>query len=195
MYFPAFMASTLPGASRLGTYVVSDMTTAAPNNGAGGVFLRLTSKSKPLILQGFAVPTDDTSGGNLSVQVWTRPGSYFDFEGSSNGWTLTQTLVGRAGSSNTDLVPFNLTSPIHIPAHSVVSLYLHSTTSGAGIRFTGVSGTFPQESWDTPNLHLLSDYARTGPVAFAGAGNLPRAFSGSLWYEIVDPTVFANGFE
>lgn len=75
------------------------LTTAAPNNGSGGVFLDLTPTSTTLFVTQFDVAFSGTVGTTAPVEVWTRSGSYVGFTGSNAGWTLTQTVSAVRGGS------------------------------------------------------------------------------------------------
>jgi hypothetical protein len=61
------------------------LTTLPPDNGSGGVFLDLTPISQPLDVTSFEVPYSGPAGTPVQVEVWTRPGSYVGFDGSSAG--------------------------------------------------------------------------------------------------------------
>jgi hypothetical protein len=59
-------------------------------------------------------------------------------------------------------VPFTLTSPIVLPAGTPNGIYLHSVTTGAGIRYTGTTAAPPQTTWSNADITLFSDVSRTG---------------------------------
>lgn len=171
------------------------LTTAPANNGAGGVFLRLQAVSQPLALLAIDTPVHGNSGIPVQVEVWTRPGSYIGHIDSADGWTLSQTVSGLSqGGAAT--AAFDLALPIDIPADDTVSVYLHSITQGAGIRYTGTASTVPQTTWNNADLVLFSNTAMGGHEPFLGNHGTPRTFSGTLHYQIVDnDPIFANGFE
>jgi hypothetical protein len=174
------------------------LETAPANNGSGGVFLDLQPGAAALSFTGFDVPLGAAVGLAVSVDVWTRTGTYVGFTGSDVGWTLTQTIdsVSQGGATP---APFVLTTPIPLPAAAVTGIYLHAILPAAGssgIRYTGVSATPPQTTWSNADLTLFSDTTRTGFAPFAGNQFSPRTFSGIIRYSIAETdTVFADDFE
>ncbi len=171
------------------------LTTAPANNGAGGVHMRLQAVSQPLLLLAFDTPIHGNSGIPVQVQVWTRPGNYIGHVDSADGWTLSQTVTGL--SQGGDLpAAFDLDVPIAVDSAGMVSVYLHSITPSAGIRYTGTASTAPQTTWNNDDIVLFSNTAMGGHEAFASNPATPRTFSGSLHYQIVDhDLIFADGFE
>jgi hypothetical protein len=180
----AVMALALPLAAHAG-----GLTTAPPNNGSGGVFLDLTPAAASLFFDGFSVPTNDTTGLTIQVEVWTRPGTYVGSTTSSAGWTLAQTVTGTGGPTNTTPIPFTLTPPITLLAGTTTGVYLHSVTAGAGIRYTGTGAVPPQTTWSNADITLFGDVARTGNVAFGGTQFTPRTFSGTIQYSTTPVTL------
>jgi hypothetical protein len=171
------------------------LETAPSNNGSGGVFLNLLPVNQNLVFQGFDVPLGPVSGTVVTVQVWTRPGSYVGFTDSDAGWTLTQTITGVAQGTTTP-APFVLTTPIGLSLSDITAVYLQAilpAASGSGIRYTGISAEPPQTAWSNADLLLFSDTARTGFAPFGGGANVPRTFSGVVHYSY--DALFANGFE
>jgi len=131
----------------------------------------------------------------ISIEVWTRPGSYVGFTDSSAGWTLRQTVSGVAQGQQVS-APFLLSPPISLPASQTTAVYLHAVLPAAassGIRYTGNALVPPQTMWSNSDIVLFSDTARIGFVPFAGNQNSPRTFSGVLRY--TTDRVFADGFE
>lgn len=177
----------------LGTALVAGMaatasagviSTAPSNNGTGGVFLSLTPTSSPLEVTSFDTQFGSATVGTLAnVEVWVRSGAYAGFTASNAGWTLHGIAVGTAAGTTTNgtLV---LPSPIAIPL-GTTSIYLHSTTTGNGIRYTGTSAAPPQTTWINADVTLFSDVARTGAIPFGGSQFTPRTFSGNVNYNVV----------
>ena len=165
--------------------------TAPNNNGSGGIFLDLQPVGGRLNLTGFDVPMSSTPGTPTAVEVWTRPGSYVGFTGSSAGWTLVQTVSGVTQGQQS-LAPFILATPLALPGDGITAVYLHSVVVDTGIRYTGTGSAPPQTLWSNPQIVLHSDTARTGSVAFGGGQNMPRTFSGLLRFNDV---LFADDFE
>lgn len=167
------------------------LTTAPDDNGSGGVFMNLQALSGPVIVTGFDAPINAPPDLAALVEVWVRSGSYVGFTGSSAGWTLTQTVTGiTQGSGNQ--TPFALTAPITVASSGVTAIYLHSTQTGTGLRYTGAAGAPPQTTWSNADLQLFSDTARTGTGPFAGGSNSPRTFSGVIRYSKALPTAPQN---
>jgi hypothetical protein len=178
------MALALPLAAEAG-----GLSTAPPNNGSGGVFLDLTPSTASLFFEVFETPTNAGPGVPVQVEVWTRPGSYVGFTTSNTGWTLAQTVSGTGGATTSTPVPFTLTPPITLPAGTTTGIYLHSITTGGGIRYTGTGAAPPQTTWNNPDITLFSDVSRTGAVPFAGTQFTPRTFSGTIQYSTTPVTL------
>ncbi len=153
------------------------------NNGTGGVFLDLTPTSQPLNLTAFATQFSNAAGGAVNVEVWTRSGSYVGFTTSNAGWTLTQTATGTSAGTTTTSGDIALTSPILLPAGGTTAVYLHGL-AGSNLRYFG-TGTTSLINFSNPDVALFTNIARTGSIAFAGTQFTPRAFVGTLTYEIV----------
>lgn len=157
------------------------LMTGPPNNGSGGVFMNLTALNTNLQVTGFEVAYTGTIGTMVDVEVWTRPGTYVGFDGSSVGWTLTQTVQGeRLGTLV--LSPLSLSSPIALPAGQTIAVYLHCITAGGGIRYNGTAAAPPQTTWANADIELFSDVARTGNIPFGGTRFEPRTFAGIVYY-------------
>lgn len=165
------------------------LSTAAPNNGSGGVFLNLTPAGASLFFDSFEVPTAAAAGVPIQVEVWTRPGTYVGFTTSNAGWTLVQTVSGTGGATTSTPVPFTLTPPITLLTGTTTGIYLHGITAGGGIRYTGTGALPPQTTWTNADITLFSDVARTGAVAFAGTAFTPRTFSGNILYSTTPVTL------
>ncbi len=159
------------------------ISTATPNNGSGGVFLNLTPATQALNVISFQTYFSSVTGTPVSVQVYRRTGTYVGFTTSSAGWTLSETVgavsAGTAGLS----AAFTLANPILLGgAGQTTGIYLHATTVGGGIRYTGTAAIPPQTTWSNADITLFSDTSRTGAVAFAGTQFSPRTFAGNVNY-------------
>jgi PEP-CTERM motif len=160
------------------------LTTTTANNGSGGVFLALTPLNPTgSALNSFSTYYGSAAGTAVSVEVWTRPGTYTGFTASNDGWTLTQTLAGTSQGTTT-LALLNLTTPIDLPAGTTTSVYLHSVTAGGGIRYNGTNAAPPTTTWSNTDLQLFSDVSRTGAASFGGTQFSPRTFAGELNYTL-----------
>ncbi len=164
------------------------LTTQVPNNnGSGGVWMDLTDLSPAgefLVVNQFDFSgLSGTVGTDVPIEVWTRPGTYVGNNTDPAGWTLTQTLmVTRNGTAVTSEMP--LSSSIVVPDGGTVAVYLQALESG-GIRYYGNSSNPPDELYTDGTLQLFSNNATTASSAFGGSIFSPRAFSGSVHYEIV----------
>lgn len=160
------------------------LQTAPANNGSGGIFVNLRALDQHLVVTGFDVPLGPAPGTAVSVEVWTRSGSYVGFTDSNSGWTLTQTVQSTAQGTTTP-VPFELSTPLVLSPAQITGVYLHAVlpaATGSGIRYTGTSGELPQTSWSNNDLLLFSDTARTGFTPFSGSTTPSRTFSGTIRY-------------
>ena len=177
-----FKASALLGALFAPTLVfAATLSTTTPNNGSGGVFMDFTAGAAAIAVTGFDAYFG-FPGGAVSVEVYTRPGSYVGFDNNAAGWTLHET-VNTTSAGTTTLAPLGLTTSISIGAGQTVAIYLHSLTSGEGMRYNGTS-ILPQTTWSDANLTVFSDRARTGNVPFAGSLFTPRTFAGNIHYNV-----------
>jgi hypothetical protein len=172
------------------------LTTVAPNNGSGGVFLNLSPVAGSLQFTGFSTYFSSTAGTAVSVEVWVRAGSYVGFTGGNTGWTLVETVSGVSAGTLTESAPINFAAPIQLAAGTTTGIYLHAITVGGGIRYTGTGAIPPTTMFSNADLSLFSDTTRTGAVSFAGTQFSPRTFSGTVTYSVVpEPaTVLLLGF-
>lgn len=177
-----FKASALLGALLAPSFVfAATLSTTTANNGSGGVFMDFTAGAAAIAVTGFDAYFG-TAGSPISVEVYTRPGSYVGFDNNATGWTLHET-VNTTSAGNTTLAPLGLTTSISIGAGQTVAIYLHSLTSGQGMRYNG-TGSTAQTTWSDANLSVFSDRARTGNVPFGGTLFTPRTFAGNIHYNV-----------
>jgi len=170
------------------------LTTAPNNNGSGGIFVDLRALEQHLVVTGFDVPLGPAAGTAVSVEVWTRTGSYVGFTDSNSGWILTQTVQAIAQGTTTP-VPFELSTPLVLSPAQITGVYLQAVlpaATGSGIRYTGNSGELPQTSWSNNDLLLFSDTARIGFTPFSGSTTPSRTFSGAIRYSKAFATAPSN---
>lgn len=160
------------------------LTTLPPNNGSGGVYFNLTPNAGALTFNSFATYFASTAGSGVSVQVYTRPGSYVGFQTGSAGWTLSETVAGTSAGSTVKSAPLVLANPILLGAGTTTGIYIHSITTGGGIRYQG-TGSTSTSTFSNADLTLFSAHARTGAVAFGSSVFTPRAFAGDINYSPV----------
>jgi hypothetical protein len=122
--------AVLTWAALAGAAKADTLTTAAPNNGSGGTFFNLTASTATLTFDSFAAPFSAAAGTPVSVEVYSRPGSYVTFTGSSAGWTLLGTVTGTSAGSTVFSADINLPSPVTLTPGNTIGFYLHSITAG-----------------------------------------------------------------
>lgn len=164
------------------------LTTETPsNNGSGGVWMDLTDLTpageflsvNQIDIAGFT----GTVGADVDVEIWTRSGTYVGFDMDPAGWTLTQTLsVTRLGTSENHEVPLDVA--IEVPDGGTTAVYLQALESG-GIRYFGTGANPPQGTYSNNDLELFSELATTSAEAFTGSRFSPRAFSGTVHYDVI----------
>lgn len=157
--------------------------TMTPNNGSGGVFTQITGISS-VTINSFDVAYTGTAFSAATVEVWTRSGAYAGFTGSNAGWTLSESVAGVRGATNTTLTNLDLANDSTIAAGSTTAIYLHCITSGGGIRYGGTGASPPNTTWSDANLSMFSAHARTGAVPFGGSEFTPRTFAGNVNYTV-----------
>ena len=167
------VACAASGQTSIATTVATTSTTSG-----SGVFINLTPSGAGLVLQSFQTYFYGADGASVTVQVWTRPGTYAGFTTSSAGWTLTQTVSGTSAGFGPIAPDIRLTDPIVIPAGQTTAVYLQGTDFDSALAYTAT----PPNSWSNSDLTVFSDTLRNTTVAFGG-GQLPnRAFCGVLTY-------------
>ena len=72
---------------------------------------------------------------------------------------------------------------IQLAASTTTSFYLQSITAGGGIRYFG-TGVTSNTNFNDANLALFSDVARVTTVAFGGSQFSPRAYTGTIDYNL-----------
>ncbi len=162
--------------------ILSGATTA--NNGTGGIFMDLTPTSQNLNVLSFDAFFGNATGGAFSVEVWTRPGTYVGFSTSNAGWTLHDTVAGSSFNTAT-LASIVLNSSIGLSASNTTGIYLHSITTGNGLRYNGTTAAPPVTTYNNADLTMTTAHSRTGAVSFGGTQFTSRAFAGNVRYEAV----------
>lgn len=165
------------------------LSTAAANNGSGGVFMTLTATANDLSVTAFSFPLGGEEGSGASIEMWVRTGSYSGFTDSSEGWTLFDTLSTSVGATSETWVSATLNTPLSLLEGQATSVYLHSITEDNRIRYTGQFDEPPVTSFNDAELTLTSDVGiSSSTIPFSGNFNTPRAFSGTVEYEVVPET-------
>jgi hypothetical protein len=148
-------------------------TTYAGGNGQSGNMF-------DLVAHGGAAVTVLTLDGHLNagvnnVEIWTRPGSYVGFTGSSSGWTQvgTASVTSLGTGVGTPIpIPVNVT----IPAGATQAFYLHSS---AGVDYTNGSSLGAVYVQDT-FLQILEGHGGT----YFALTFQPRVWNGTVHYEV-----------
>ncbi len=124
----ALIASALTLASPVSAQS-SLTTTFASNNGCNGNFFDVTTMDRALSVTQVAV---NTSAGNRTVSVYTRPGPFFGFTNSPAGWTLVGTVT--VNSPGSDVPTFADIPDFTLPANAVTGMFVHVAASGTSTR-------------------------------------------------------------
>lgn len=160
------------------------------NNGSGGIFMNLTPTTADLLVHRFDTMFSSSAGSAVQIQVYTRPGTYIGFQGSNAGWTLHETASATSAGIST-MAGITLTNSIYLTAGQTMGVYIHSITTGGGIRYFG-TGTTSVTDFSNADLALHSAHSRTGAVAFGGSMFTPRALTGNVHYTVVpEPATMA----
>jgi hypothetical protein len=168
------------------------LSTAAPNNGSGGVFFDLTPATQALYFTAFQTYFASTAGTGLTVNVYWRSGSYQGHESNSAAWNFAEAVAGTSAGSTGLSDQLTLMNPILLQAGQVTGIYLHSITSGSGIRYTGTGSGGHQTTFSNSDITLTSLHARTGATPFVGTPFTPRTFAGTIHYAPVpEPATMA----
>ncbi|MBL8220501.1 MAG: PEP-CTERM sorting domain-containing protein [Bryobacterales bacterium] len=177
-----FKASALLGALLAPSFVfAATLSTTTANNGSGGVFMNFTAGAAAISVTGFDAYFE-SAGSPISVEVYTRPGSYVGFDNNAAGWTLHETMNTTSAGPITLAPPLTLTTPISIGAGQTVAIYLHSI-SPVGMRYNGTGGSISSHL-ERCQFSVFSDRARTGSTPFGGSLFTPRTFAGNIHYNV-----------
>ena len=183
----SFVATVLgllmvPLVARGGTLNVSHL----PNNGltasGASIFMDLTDLTgSGLSVGSFTTYASSAAGATWTVDVYTRPGSYVGFDGSSAGWTL-HTTVNATSNGTTTQAPLDLgSSPILVGPNATTAVYLVAVAGG--LRYNGTNTLPPVTTWDNGELRMFSDVARS--ALFAGTRFPGRTFAGTITYAAI----------
>lgn len=150
------------------------------NNGGsdgGAVYFDVVA-AQPVSISGLTSNFTDR-GAILSVEVWTRNGTYAGNEASPAGWNLATVSDGlsvAAALNEQTSVRFN--STVNLPAgRTGVALVVQ----GAGHRYT--NGTGSNEQHDSQDNILRIEAGSASNVPFSGSPFSPRVWNGTLCYD------------
>jgi hypothetical protein len=114
------------------------------------------------------------------VEIWTRPGSYVGFIGSSSGWTLHDTVAFTSAGTGVMRTRLTLNNPLVIEGNSTVGIYM--LPLGGGIRSRG-TGSLPVQTFYTDTiLSIFTDAVSRAP--WSGIAEPNRAWSGGVFYTL-----------
>jgi len=141
-------------------------------------------------MTGFDVAFSGTVGTNVTLEIWTRPGTYVGFTSSNAGWILEATATAVRGGTSV-FVPLVMSNSITAAAGGTTGVLLHCTTTGGGVRYGGTGAAPPVTNWGNADLNVFSAHTHTGNVPFGGSEFTPRAFAGTMHYSPVpEPATF-----
>jgi hypothetical protein len=119
-----------------------------------------------------------SAAGTTDYEIWTRPGTYVGFEGSSTGWTKIGTgtfTTNAAGVFTAIPIAVNITIPsgqrraFYLTNHTANNRYHNGTSVGTLLA-------------STPELELYEGAGvNYGTAGFSGI-NTPRAWEGKIHY-------------
>jgi hypothetical protein len=147
-----------------------------------GQFLDLTATNAISILS-FDIYSLADTGDDVEISIYSRPGSYMGFEGSSAGWTLVFN-DSRSGNADTDPDTFALPAPLAIAGGDTVGILMVAVVDGLQWQDGG------DDTFNDANLTIFSDLG-SSDSAFSGNNTSGRVFAGSVTYS-VSPVVDAE---
>jgi hypothetical protein len=177
IFFLVLLASLLNSASSPAAF----LTTLFASNNVGGIGgavyfdLNVTNPSG-ITLTNIEVNTGIAAGSPLTLDLYTRSGSFTGTTSSSAGWTLVSSGVGIAAgidlASSIDIADLNL-------APGVTGFALHATNFDH--RYTNGNGF--NQVFSNADL-TFSGGAATNTLFAAGTPFSPRIFNGTFTYDV-----------
>lgn len=153
-------------------------TTFASNNGGsvgGAVYFDLNVfDALGITLTNLSVNTSAAIGTPITLDVFTRPGTFSGFTSSMAGWTLVSSGSGlSAGQNNPSII-------------DISDFVLGQGVTGVAIRANGFShrytnGTGGNQFYSNADLSLTAGAASNIP--FTGTAFSPRVFNGTITYD------------
>jgi hypothetical protein len=114
------------------------------------------------------------------VEIWTRPGSYVGFIGSSSGWTLHDTVAFKSAGTGVVRTRLTLNNPLVIEGNSTVGIYM--LPLGGGIRSRGAGSLNVETFYTDGTLSIFTDAVSRTP--WSGITEPNRAWSGRVFYTL-----------
>ena len=154
-------------------------TTLSGNNHRGNMFTIIAKEN--VIIRSF----DASPMGNTTMEIYTRPGSYAGFGGSSDGWTLlgTAPITYTGGLTRVD-IPVN----VEIRAGETQAFYVTSAVTG-GTSLNYSNGTSEGAVYvEDANLQFTQGVGLEYPFSNGtGAFYTPRIWNGAIHYDVNNP--------
>lgn len=168
LFVPALLLSLAGLAS-----AASITTTYAGGNGnsiGGAVYYDLDV----LALGGITITGVDvntvTSGSAVSINIYTRSGTYSGFETSSAGWTLVSSGAGTGQG-------VGVATPI-----DVGDFFLGSGVTGIAIENVDFKQTYSNGVNNYANSDVSLTTGSANNTAFSSSANSPRTWNGTIYY-------------
>ncbi len=153
------------------------------NGGAvgGGVYFDLNvTNPTGITLTNIDVNSTIAAGTPITIDIYTRPGTWLGASGSSAGWTLVSSGSGVAAGTDLpsmiDVSDFMLNS-------GLTGVAIHATNFNH--RYTNGNGSNQVFS----NADLTFSGGGASNVLFAGTQFNPRVFNGTFTYDVAAPAV------
>jgi hypothetical protein len=153
-----------------------------------GIYFDLISNVQGYISQIDYVPGVG-AGTPVTVDIYTREGSYVGFDADPTAWTHLGTIntVSQGNTTTLPYTPLELPGPVNLVQNGTVAFYIVGTAGG--YRYRG--STTPNPTVDA-RLSLESNLARS--ELFGGTVSTSRRFMGTIHYYEGVPTLpcYAN---
>jgi hypothetical protein len=167
--------------------LITPNTSLTASTAGNGIFFDLTPGSDISVFEIDYVP-GTSAGTAVTVDLYTRNGTYVGFDTDPSAWTLAGTFntTSLGNTSSSPHTPLVLQSPIGVGANQTLGVYLVGTAGGYRYR----SSTSPNPVSDA-NLSLTSDLGRS--TLFGGTASTGRRFGGTVHYRLgVPQSCYAN---
>jgi hypothetical protein len=154
----------------------SIFTTFAGGNQFDGNMFDLSVGSNALVVNGLDVNVDT---GSMTINVYTKPGTYVGSETNAAAWTLdSSTVVTGAGSG---LETFVAVTPFLLSANAITGMYVTIDTNvnaAPYMHYTNGSNTY-----SNADLTLTAGIGLGGLFGSLGVNN-PRTWNGQINYSV-----------
>jgi hypothetical protein len=139
-------------------------------NGCGAGNMFNVQSNINLGINAFGINSNDPASTAMTVEVWTKAGTYDGFQTNQAAWTLVATVnTVSAGPGNVTLVP--LPSPFRLNANALTGMYLNFNAAYSNV----ATGT----PYSNADLTITIGDGLCTP--FAGV-NTGRAWNGRIYY-------------